>query len=207
MQGVSTSLAAIEVSVLSATPAMSTCTWKAPVVQSSAVTLRGRTLRFWKRSSTRASAPGSASATTRRRKRDNSSQYIKPIPHTTSGLSPHFFHPALSEGRAGNDTARVYDRFHGSHSMPASEAIVTPRAACERGLAGYVNIRSHKRCRTTGYECQDAVERRVAQRAATRQRRVRHCSYLPPGCGACGTSRPHRPAGRRHRHGGQWLNG
>jgi rhamnosyltransferase len=34
--------------------------------------------------------------------------------------------------------------------MPASEALVTPRAACARGLAGYVNIRSHKRCRTIG---------------------------------------------------------
>src|SRR6202021_2175415 len=130
MQGIWPSFAAIEVSVLSATPAMSTCTWKAPPVQSSGVTLRGRTLRFWKRSSTRARAPGSASATTRRRKRDNWSEHIKPIPHTQSGLSPYLVHPALSEGRAGNEPARVYERFHSRQSMPAFEVIVTlPRTA------------------------------------------------------------------------------
>src|SRR6202789_2277360 len=148
MQGIWPSFAAIEVSVLSATPAMSTCTWKAPAVQSSAVTLRGRTLRFWKRSSTRARAPGSASATTRRRKRDNWSEHIKPIPHTQSGLSPYLVHPALSEGRAGNEPARVYERFHGSKSMPAFEVIVTlpPPGSCvsrECGICVKIRANSH----------------------------------------------------------------
>src|ERR1700716_1297109 len=112
MQGVSASFAAMRSSVSSAMPVTSTSTWNTPVMQTSPRTLRGTTLRFWKRSSTRTSAVGSASATTRRRSRDNSSRDIKPVPHIRGGLSPYLFNPAFNEGRVGNEPAHVHGWFH-----------------------------------------------------------------------------------------------
>src|ERR1700730_8846282 len=95
-------------------------------MQSSAVTLRGRTFKFWRRSRTRTSARGSASATTRRRKRDNTSQDIKPVPSTHSGFKPTPFHPAFVEGRAANEPAVMCDWFHDTLGiMQTSKSIVT----------------------------------------------------------------------------------
>src|SRR5258708_33078332 len=73
---------------------------------------RGKTLRFWKRSRTRATAPGSLSATIRRRHSDDSGRYMVNNPHTIRVRSKNHRRPAFSEGRAGNARAAEYEIAH-----------------------------------------------------------------------------------------------
>src|SRR5258708_2656996 len=63
---------------------------------------------------TRASALGSASATTHSRHRDNSREDMAAIPHTISLQGGHNRTPAFIESRAGNACAEVYADSHES---------------------------------------------------------------------------------------------
>src|SRR6202044_3610333 len=63
-------------------------------------------------SRTRARAPASASATTRKRRSVNSSDNMKPIPHEHGQVKRTPLLPAFIEGRAGNEPAVSHERFH-----------------------------------------------------------------------------------------------
>src|SRR5690242_288171 len=100
-----------------------------PVVPSSATTRRGTTLRVWKQVRTRASAPGSASALTRRQSacvtvssNVASSAVMEGGPHRNFTSIERTAVPAFSESRAGNRPDPVDEGTHDGHQYALASA-------------------------------------------------------------------------------------
>src|SRR6185437_6301445 len=125
-QGTCPILAAISERCPSVRPVTSIRMYNVPVVPCSAITRRGTTLRLWKQFRTRASAPGSASALTRRqsacvahssRASSSAGSWIMgSVPHRDFTWIERTAVPAFSESRAGNRPDPVDEGSHDENS-------------------------------------------------------------------------------------------
>src|ERR1700722_18100481 len=106
MQGDCRIFPAINASWSSGSPHTSTSMCSKSFDENSADTRRGMIFKFWKRSTTRAIAPGSASATTRSRRLDRESgESMEPMPLESRLKSKRAKSPAFDEDRAANANA------------------------------------------------------------------------------------------------------
>src|SRR6185437_9132705 len=116
--------------------------YKIPVVPSSAITRRGTMLRLWKQVRTRASAPGSASALTRRQSAcvghssgasDSACSWVMgSVPHRICTSIERTAAPAFGESRAGNRPDLVADETHHGYqyarAAPTTQNCTTARS-------------------------------------------------------------------------------
>src|SRR5882757_5533223 len=123
-------------------PTISTSMYSLSALLDSAITRRGVTLRFCSRSRTRTNAPGSDSATTRKRSSAtasdpafsslNSSTLMRLLPRTDFHHNERANVPAFRESRATNALDVVYEVFHGIAAIIARGRVST-RAARRLG--------------------------------------------------------------------------